>query len=94
MTIVFDKFHYIIHKNLDKISVSSETTQPLHDHHNSFICLLQGGTLQQQGKMTSLIYFAISLISICTILSTNTMPELKKNVLNFRYGTNLYTRAC
>ena len=38
--------------------------------------------------MTSLIYFAISLISICMILATNTMPELKKNVLNFRYGTN------
>ena len=37
--------------------------------------------------MTSLIYFAISLISICTILATNTMPELKKNVLNFGYST-------
>ena len=38
--------------------------------------------------MTSLIYFAISLISICTISATNTMSELKKNVLNFRYGAN------
>ena len=25
---------------------------------------------------------------MCTILATNTMPELKKNVLNFGYGTN------
>ena len=38
--------------------------------------------------MTSLIYFAISLISICTMLATNTMPELKNNVLNFTYGAN------
>ena len=32
--------------------------------------------------------FAISLTSIHAILATNTMPELKKNVLNFGYGTN------
>ena len=32
--------------------------------------------------------FAISLISIHVILATNTMPELKKYVLNFRDGTN------
>ena len=38
--------------------------------------------------MTSLIYFAISLISIYAISATNTMPELKKNVLDFGYGTN------
>ena len=38
--------------------------------------------------MTSLIYFAISLISICAILVTDTMPELKENVLNFGYSTN------
>ena len=38
--------------------------------------------------MTSFICFAISLISICMILVTNTMPELKKNVLNFRYSAN------
>ena len=38
--------------------------------------------------MTSLIYFAISLTSICTILATNIMPELKKNVLSFGYGAN------
>ena len=38
--------------------------------------------------MTSLITFAISLFSICAVSATNTMPELKKNVLNFGYGTN------
>ena len=38
--------------------------------------------------MTSLIIFAISLISVCTISATNTMSELKKNVLNFGYGAN------
>ena len=38
--------------------------------------------------MTSLIYFAITLISIYAISATNTMPELKKNVLNFGYNTN------
>ena len=38
--------------------------------------------------MTSLIYFAVSLISICMISATNTMPELKKNVLNFGYSAN------
>ena len=38
--------------------------------------------------MTSLIYFAISFISIYVISATNTVPELKKNVLNFGYGAN------
>ena len=38
--------------------------------------------------MTSLIYFAISLILICTTLATNAMPVLKKNVLNFGYIAN------
>ena len=38
--------------------------------------------------MTSLIHFAVSLISICAILANNTVSELKKNVLNFGYGTN------
>ena len=38
--------------------------------------------------MTSLIYFAISLISICAISATNAMPELERNVLNFGYGAN------
>ena len=36
--------------------------------------------------MTLLMIFAISLI--CVIIATNTIPELKKNVLNFRYGAN------
>ena len=38
--------------------------------------------------MTLLIYFVISLTSICTILATNITPELKKNVLHFGYSTN------
>ena len=38
--------------------------------------------------MTSLIYFTITFVSICTTLATNTMPELKKNVLNFGYSAN------
>ena len=38
--------------------------------------------------MTLLMIFAISLASIHVILATNTMPELKKNVLNFGYGVN------
>ena len=32
--------------------------------------------------------FAISLTSIHAILTTNTMPELEKNVLTFRYRAN------
>ena len=44
--------------------------------------------------MTLLIIFAISLVSIHVILATNTMPELKKNVLNFGYGANLNMKAC
>ena len=35
--------------------------------------------------MTLLMIFAISLTSMHTILATNIMPELKKNVLNFRH---------
>ena len=50
--------------------------------------LLQIGTLLQQGMMTLLMIFAISLTSIHTILETNIMPELRKNVLNFGYGAN------
>ena len=38
--------------------------------------------------MTLLMIFAISLTSIHAILATNTMPELKKNVLNLRYRAN------
>ena len=38
--------------------------------------------------MTLLMIFAISLVSVCVILATNTMPELKKNVLNFGYRAN------
>ena len=38
--------------------------------------------------MTLLMIFAISLTSIHVILATNTMPELKKNVLNFGYRAN------
>ena len=38
--------------------------------------------------MISLIYFAITLFSICTTLATNAMLELKENVLNFGYSTN------
>ena len=32
--------------------------------------------------------FAITLVSICVILATNTMPELKKIFLNFGYRAN------
>ena len=39
-------------------------------------------------KMTLLMVFVISLISMQVILATNTMPELKKDVLNFRYRAN------
>ena len=38
--------------------------------------------------MTLLIHFAINIVLMCAILETKTMPELKKNVLNFGYGTN------
>ena len=38
--------------------------------------------------MTLLMIFAISLTSIHAILAANTMPELKKNILNFRYRAN------
>ena len=50
--------------------------------------LLQVGTLQQQGKMNFHIILAISLTLIWDMLTTNIMPELKKNVLNFRYRAN------
>ena len=42
-----------------------------------------------QGKMhiySTLI--AVALISLCEVLAVDVMPELKKNVLNFRYGVN------
>ena len=35
-----------------------------------------------------LTLIAVILISICEALAVNVMPELKKNVLNFRYGVN------
>ena len=38
--------------------------------------------------MTLLNDFAITFSLMCTILATNTMPELKKNVLNFGYSAN------
>ena len=38
--------------------------------------------------MTLLIHFIISFNLMCAILATNTMPKLKKNVLNFGYGAN------
>ena len=38
--------------------------------------------------MTLLMIFAISLTFIPAILATNTMPELRKNVLNFGYRAN------
>ena len=35
-----------------------------------------------------LILIAVVLISLHEVLAINIMPELKKNVLNFRYGAN------
>ena len=37
---------------------------------------------------THLTLIAVILISMCEVLTVNIMPELKKNVLNFRYGVN------
>ena len=85
-----DKFHYITHDNLDRISVSFETTQPAVTSRSpqQLTQLLQVGNLHQQGKMILLIYFTISFNLMCSTLATNIMPELKKNVLNFRYRAN------
>ena len=35
-----------------------------------------------------LTLIVVSLISMHEVLAANVMPELKKNVLNFRYGAN------
>ena len=44
---------------------------------------------QLQGKMNiHLTLIGVVLISLCEVLAINVMPELKKNVLNFRYGAN------
>ena len=44
---------------------------------------------QLQGKMNiHLTLIAVVLISMHEVLAINVMPELKKNVLNFGYGTN------
>ena len=44
---------------------------------------------QLQGKMNiHLTLIVVVLISMCEVLAINVMPELKKNVLNFRYGAN------
>ena len=42
-----------------------------------------------QGKMqTYLIFITVFLISLCKVFTIAVMPELKKNVLNFRYSVN------
>ena len=44
---------------------------------------------QHQGKINiHLTLIAVILISMYEVLAVNVMPELKKNVLNFRYGAN------
>ena len=35
-----------------------------------------------------LTLIVIILVSMCEVLAVNVMPELKKNVLNFKYGAN------
>ena len=35
-----------------------------------------------------LTLIAVVLISLCEVLAIDVMPELKKNVINFRYGAN------
>ena len=82
--------HYIIHENLSDFSVSSETTKQfpnqlpqLHQFYFKWV------KLQQQGKMhLHLIFIAIGFTLMHKILATTIMPELKKNVLNFRYSAN------
>ena len=37
---------------------------------------------------TYFIFISIFLISLCKVFTIDVMPELKKNVLNFRYGVN------
>ena len=44
---------------------------------------------QLQGKMNVHLTLIVAiLISMCEVLAVDVMPELKKNVLNFRYGVN------
>ena len=44
---------------------------------------------QSQGKINiHLTLIAVVLISLHEVLAIDVMPELKKNVLNFRYGAN------
>ena len=44
---------------------------------------------QLQGKMNiHLTLIVVVLISMCEVLAIDVMPELKKNVLNFKYGAN------
>ena len=50
---------------------------------------------QLQGKMTiHLTLIAVILISMHEVLAVDVMTELKKNVLSFGYGANLYMKEC
>ena len=75
------------------LPVSFETTQ----HSPSFSDPLQLTTCVSyqvtktptQGKMqTYFIFITVFLIALHKVFTIDVMPELKKNVLNFRYGAN------
>ena len=80
--------HYIIHENLVKFQFLLRQPNHFKITTTASSSLLQVDNLQQQGKMNFHIIFVISLTLIPDMLATNIMPELKKNVLNFRYGAN------
>ena len=45
--------------------------------------------MSTQGKMqTYFIFFTVFLVSLHKVFTIDAMPELKKNVLNFRYSAN------
>ena len=73
------------------LTVSSETTQHSPNSSNSSQCTTcvsyQVTKTPIQGKMP--IYFiTIIALSLCNAFTIDVMLELKKNVLNFRYGAN------
>ena len=65
-------------------------SRPAVPPHNIYSCI--GNFLQQQGKMNlHLIFIVLALIILTCMhkdLAIDTMPELKKNMLNFGYGAN------
>ena len=89
---------YITPKIFKFLPVSFETTQHSPSFSNPFqltTCVsYQVTKTSTQGKMqTYFIFISIFLISLHKVFMIDAMPELKKNVLNFRYSVNFKYEA-